>query len=98
MEVLEMGNRGLANRVGGKTMKPKSPSVETTPKPMHPKQQIEKKFGELGWKDKLFIKVGVFCLRKVYRYYGVCVGIRDNKFALFYNNKKSWRKARKLII
>ena len=23
-----MGNRGLANRVGGKTMKPKSPSVE----------------------------------------------------------------------
>lgn len=48
----------------------------------------------------LFLIIGVWCLRKVYKYYGVVASgrsLKETNIAIFYNNQKVWNKITKII-
>ena len=47
---------------------------------------------KLTWLDKLYIKIGVWAFRKIYKYYGIQMGMCKPMNAIFYNNKKTWGK------
>jgi len=49
---------------------------------------------------KIYLTIGVWFMRKVYKYYGVVVSgrsLKESNIAIFYNNKKIWNNVRKLL-
>lgn len=48
----------------------------------------------------IYLRLGVYFMRKVYKYYGVVVSGRTFKgsnIAIFFNNQKVWKKVEKLL-
>jgi len=49
---------------------------------------------------EIYLTIGVWFMRKVYKYYGVVVSgrsLKESNIAIFYNNQKVWKKIKKLL-
>jgi len=49
---------------------------------------------------KIYLTIGVWCMCKVYKYYGVVASsrsLKESNIAIFYNNQKVWKNVRKLL-